>query len=248
MSCHQGHACRSIVVCPNDILSAGVAHTEEKICFGDETNEVFVYRFIWSKVEIIGLELEQYLKIFPQSSISQPLKEVEDRMERWLEGKEKVQEYDAYLQFITNELFAFRMTHFLFNDSVSLKIASTLPPPIITRVFICHACEHLSFGPYGGVPGFGSSSSPIEFKWLKEIEGIWAVNQAVKEYIEIYVKGLSPTYLPLHPAIFGESPFKMYHNFDAPYVLAINPGSVKGFVIFRELAEKMKDIQFAVGA
>lgn len=82
----QGHSCRSIVLCSKkDIISARIPYTEEKSCFGDEKNEVSVYRFVWGKVEIIGLELENYLRIFPRSTLSQPLKEVEDRMERWLE-------------------------------------------------------------------------------------------------------------------------------------------------------------------
>lgn len=37
----------------------------------------------------------------------------------------------------------------------------------------------------------------------------------------------------------------MYQNFDAPYVLTINPGSVKGYVIFEELAKKMPEVKFA---
>ncbi|CAG8497957.1 12254_t:CDS:2 [Acaulospora morrowiae] len=241
----RGHICRSIVLCwENDLLAAGVDYTEERVCFGDESNEVCVYRFVWGNVEIIGLELERYLKIFPRSSLSKPLKNVEDRLERWLEDKETAAEYDAYRRFIMKELTSFRTTHFIFNDSVSLKIASALPPTI-TRVFICHACEHLSFGPYGGVPGFGSTSSQTELQWLKEIEGVWAVSNAIKDYIKAYGKELRATHLPLHPAIFGEPPFKRYHNFDSPYVLAINPGSVKGYVIFKELAEKMSDVSFA---
>ncbi|CAG8488049.1 7164_t:CDS:2 [Acaulospora colombiana] len=192
---------------------------------------------------VLEMKLERYLEVFPRSSLSKPLKNVEDRMKRWLEDKEYAAEYDAYRRFIIKELMSFGATHFVFNDSVSLKIASTLPSTI--RVFICHACEHLPFGPYGGVPGFGSSSSQTEHKWLKEIEGVWAVSRAIKDYMTAHGRGLHSTYLPLHPAIFGKLPFKKYYNFDSPYVLAINPGSVKGYTIFRNLAERMEDVKFA---
>nr|CAG8514964.1 14493_t:CDS:2 [Entrophospora candida] len=231
----QGHACISLVLCwKNDILAAGVNYIEEKVCFDLEKDKVRVYRFIWGNVGMIGLELEDYLKIFPRSSISNPLED----------DKESATEYNFYLHFIKKEIMTFRATHFIFNDSVALKIASTLPSSI-TRIFICHACEHLSFGPYGGVPGFGSTCSPVEHKWLKEIEGVWSVSRAVKRYIDIYGEGISSTYLPLHPATYGQPPFKRYYNFDAPYVIIINPGAIKGYTIFKEIVEKMRDVQFA---
>ncbi|CAG8575747.1 3332_t:CDS:2 [Racocetra fulgida] len=170
-------------------LSSQVEYSEEKCSFGDKNNHVTIYRFIWNNVEIVGLELDEYLKIFPKSTLFHPLKYVEERITRWL--------------------------------------------------------EHLPFGPYSGAPGFDSPTSLIEHKRLKKIEGVWAVSRAIKHYIEIYGEGVLATYLPLHPTTFGEPPFKKYHNFDAPYVLIPNPASIKGYAIFKELTEKMPDIQFA---
>ncbi|CAG8477717.1 8884_t:CDS:2 [Racocetra persica] len=241
----QGHACRSVVLCwKKDVLDAKVEYSEEKCSFGDKNNHITIYRFIWNNVEIVGLEVEEYLKIFPKSTLFHPLKDVEERITRWLEDKEFLPEYDAYQHFITDEIMLFGATHFVFNDSISLKIASNLSGTI-ARIFICHACEHLPFGPYSGAPGFDSPTSLIEHKRLKKIEGVWAVSRAIKNYIEIYGEGVLATYLPLHPATFGEPPFKRYHNFDAPYVLIPNPASIKGYAIFKELTEKMPDIQFA---
>ncbi|CAG8575030.1 12657_t:CDS:2 [Gigaspora margarita] len=235
----QGHACRSIVLCwKKDVLDAKVEYSEEKRSFGDKNNLISIYRFTWNNVEIVGLELEEYLNIFPKSTLNHPLNDIEERMMHCLP------EYDAYHHFITDELMSFDATHFVFNDSISLKIASTLPGSIV-RIFICHACEHLPFGPYSGVPGFGSSTSPIERKRLKEIEGIWAVSHAIKSYIDTYGEGVLATFLPLHPAIYGKPPYKRYYNFDATYVLITNPSSIKGYTIFKKLAEKMPDVQFA---
>ncbi|RIA97239.1 Glycosyltransferase Family 4 protein [Glomus cerebriforme] len=243
----KGHTCRSFVLCSkNDLLSAHVDnYTEEQYCFGNEKNKVRIYRFVWNGVEIVAPEHDDYIKVFPPgSSFSRPFDDLEKRKKRWMENKELFPEYDAYVNFITNELVSLHATHFIFNDSVALKIASTLPSSIC-RIFICHACEHLSFGPYAGVPGFCSTSSPFEYKWLKEIEGVWAVSRAVKEYIGTYGEEVRATHLPLHPAIFGEVPFKKYCNFEAPYVVSINPGSYKGYSIFKKLAERNKDIRFA---
>ncbi|KAF0553869.1 UDP-Glycosyltransferase/glycogen phosphorylase [Gigaspora margarita] len=241
----QGHACRSIVLCwKKDVLDAKVEYSEEKRSFGDKNNLISIYRFTWNNIEIVGLELEEYLKIFPKSTLNHPLNYIEERMMHWLEDKECLPEYDAYHHFITGELMSFDATHFVFNDSISLKIASTLPGSIV-RIFICHACEHLPFGPYSGVPGFGSSTSPIERKRLKEIEGVWAVSYAIKSYIDTYGEGVLATFLPLHPTIYGKPPYKRYYNFDATYVLITNPSSIKGYTIFKKLAEKMPDVQFA---
>jgi len=76
-------------------------------------------------------------------------------------NSEKFRALEEYIKQVAEE---FRPTHFISNESTSLKISFDLP---VIRVFIIHAAEHLPFGPYKNSSGFGSYGSVDESKRLQ---------------------------------------------------------------------------------
>ena len=116
----------------------------------------------------------------------------------------------------------------------------------ISRIFICHAVEHLPFGPYTGLPGWGSCESSLQTSRLGRLDGIVSVSGAVRSYIQEHGK-LDSTVLRFPAQVFGEQPFPSFDNFDNEdsFVVAVNPGIPKGFHIFLELAKSLPDQKFA---
>jgi len=51
-------------------------------------------------------------------------------------------------------------------------------------------------------------------------------------------------HLPLPKGVYGSAPFTKLNNFDQKYVVAINPGIVKGFCLFKKIAMNMPDFTF----
>lgn len=169
-----------------------------------------------------------------------------DERALWLQDAKKVEAFEALSYCMCQIAERFKPTHVIFNEGVSVKISSQLPPSVV-RVFICHAVEHLPFGPFAGVRGFGSGRSQRECARLKSVDSIVAVSNAVKNYIEKY--GSMPSvHIPNHPALYGEGPFPDFsENFDAgKFVSCVNGGVCKGFCIIHDLVQKMRDVQFGV--
>jgi len=129
----------------------------------------------------------------------------------------------------------------IFNESITLKVSAKYRDLI--RVFICHACEHLPFGPYGAVPSFLSGISAIEVKRFHQLDAVFAVSKAVQKYIQDH--GNYPAiHIPLPKGVYGAGPFAKLNNFDEKYVVAINPGIVKGFCLFKNIAMSMPEFTF----
>lgn len=212
----------------NDVASYTVEHHHlgRSLASGKPIRQR-VYRFSFDGINTIGLELDDWLEVFPKSWMTKPIRPALERHAAWLEDREPVPEYEAYAEFLRRELAEFKAEYFIFNEATSLKIAANSPH--LVRIFIVHCCEHLPFGPYAAVPGFGSSTSEVERRRIiEDTDGIWVVSAAMKEYVEKY-GGIKSTQLPLHPLLYGEGPdWPFYDNFDTGKVVAINPGAVKG--------------------
>ncbi|ORX87730.1 UDP-Glycosyltransferase/glycogen phosphorylase [Basidiobolus meristosporus CBS 931.73] len=192
-----------------------------------------VYRFSFKNMEVVAFDQEDCERVFTP--------EFKKHRTSWIGNEERFTEMETYQGFVRSEFTQFKATHVIFNESISLKIFSEVTSTV--KVFICHACEHLSFGPFAGFPNFGTSKSEVETQRLKMVDGLWVVSKSLKEYIAEH-SGIDATYMPIHPLTFGPRPFRTYDNFKHGYVTAINPGPVKGFHIFRDVAKRLPDVSF----
>ncbi|KAK9768398.1 hypothetical protein K7432_000999 [Basidiobolus ranarum] len=211
-------------------------YTTEKLELNQLTSpstSLQVYRFYFKNMEVVGFDLADCQRVFTS--------EFQQRRIRWLGEEEEFPDMENYRKFLLNEYAKFHPTHVIFNESTSLKIFSDLKG--VVKVFICHACEHLSFGPYAGYPNFGTSKSDIETQRLRKVDGLWVVSKCIQKYIADY-SGIEATYMPIHPLTYGAQPFPVYNNFNHGLVTAINPGSVKGFHIFLDLAKSLPHVTF----
>lgn len=126
--------------------------------------------------------------------------------------------------------------------------ASELPNLDICRVVVLHTAEQLPFGPFaGGVPGM--TSSPREIDLLHQLDGIWSVSKAIKDYAMRYGQ-LQTDFFVHHPWTYLEEkthqmPMK-WQNWDKKYVGMINPCAVKGSGILLKLAKACPHLDFLV--
>ncbi|KAJ3034641.1 hypothetical protein HDV00_004823 [Rhizophlyctis rosea] len=228
---------------------------ESEVMLGDQV--VKIYRFEWEwppckgkSIQVIGLDINAWVCIFGtgQQGKGKGLCKL-DRWKGWLEDKIS----DPYLASLTifalNEIRLSGATHYICNEATSLKIITSNPtPPSYARIFLCHAYEHLPFGPYASHTGF--LSSPPDLARLHQIEGIWTVSKALEQYIRHYDEGLKDVVtLPNHPFVYatdqGEWDSIPFHdNFDTGKIAAINPGVVKGWPVLKRVVEEMPDVEF----
>jgi glycosyltransferase involved in cell wall biosynthesis len=223
--------------------------SESTWVFQDGKIRVPRYKFEFCGIETVGCEC---------GIVAQPLvsknKEEQDARLRWLAQEENdcssENERDEYLVFealkayLRLEIADFGPTHFLCNDGVRLQACDGVPN--IIKVFICHAVEHLPFGPFAGVNGFGCGRSQAEVQRLKNVDAVFAVSKAVQKYIKKYGR-IEATHVPNPVALYGPGPFlDLSENTDPErkYVVAINCGYCKGFDIFVGLAKKLADVPF----
>ncbi|TPX64259.1 hypothetical protein SpCBS45565_g06004 [Spizellomyces sp. 'palustris'] len=231
-----GHEVKMLALPYKDDLASISNHTSAgRRHFGSYELEVF--RFSYKGIEVVGLEVEQYA-----NAMEGP--QVKAQHVAWLENKVDVPELDARRSFVHEEIASFRPTHLLMNEPSSLKIAmdGNLKHPCV-RVFIAHDCNNLPFGPFS-VDGPGDA----QLARLREVEGLWTVSKALKQYFLEFGQLDNAKVLPNHPWIFSDEPEKLpyYDNWDKKYVCAINPGAVKGFHIVHAVAQSMPDVEFLV--
>lgn len=121
-------------------------------------------------------------------------------------------------------------------------------PARVRRVFIIHTAEQLPVGPFaGGIPG--GACSVREHRLLHEVDGIWAVSNAIKEYATMH-GNYNTKVLYHHPwnYLVGDAhalPRRRY-NWDKKTVLMVNPCYVKGSDILIGVARQCPDIHFLV--
>jgi hypothetical protein len=117
--------------------------------------------------------------------------------------------------------------------------AVAMPEINVCRIGIIHTAEQLPFGPYaGGVPGH--VSSPSEHNLLQQLDGIWSVSNAIKQYALTHGQ-LRSTFFVHHPWTYLEEkkhglPVHL-HNWDKKYIGMINPCPVKGGQIVVDIAK-----------
>lgn len=125
---------------------------------------------------------------------------------------------------------------------------SELPGLDISRVVVLHTAEQLPFGPFsGGMPGM--NSSPKELSLLRQLDGIWSVSVAIKDYAMKYGQ-LQTDFFVHHPWTYLEDdthrmPCQM-HNWDKKSVGMINPCAVKGSKILLDLAAACPHLDFLI--
>ncbi|HEX6716595.1 MAG TPA: glycosyltransferase, partial [Pyrinomonadaceae bacterium] len=103
-------------------------------------------------------------------------------------------------------------------------------------VCIVHTPSFLPFGPQAFFP------SSLRTKLFEQGIVLVAVSEFVKEYI-LRWGGLESTriYLP----VYGEGPFPSLGHYDNKFVTIVNPCTVKGIEIFKDLAQASPEIEFA---
>jgi hypothetical protein len=149
---------------------------------------------------------------------------------------------------MNTHLALFQPTHIIFNDSLSLNATLSMPLDVDAhRIFVIHCAEQLPFGPYAG--GLTESAcSPRELDLLRDVDGIWAVSQAIKDYA--YKHGqLETTFLVHDPWTYLDERThqlpRQYHNWTNQIVGMINPSQVKGVKILLDLAKRLPRVKFA---
>ena len=120
----------------------------------------------------------------------------------------------------------------------------------LSRIGIIHTAEQLPFGPYaGGMPGHGTS--PSELKLLQELDGIWSVSNAIKQYALDYGQ-LQTSFFVHHPWTYLDEKKRQLpvplHNWDKQFIGMINPCAVKGLPILINIAKSCPQYNFLVYA
>lgn len=155
-----------------------------------------------------------------------------------------------FVRFLQDEIVRFSPTHIISNDGLSIQAssASELPGLDVCRIGVVHTAEQLPFGPFsGGIPGHTSSTG--EFDLLRQLDGIWSVSNAIKDYAHEYGQ-LQTKFLVHHPWTYlleksHEMPAHL-HNWDKKFVGMINPCAVKGSRILLNLAKACPQLDFLV--
>jgi hypothetical protein len=95
----------------------------------------------------------------------------------------------------------------------------------------------------------GHASSPSEFDLLQQLDGIWSVSNAIKQYALEHGQ-LQTSVFVHHPWTYleekkHEMPIHL-HNWDKKFIGMINPCVVKGSQIFINLAKVCPQFDFLV--
>lgn len=162
---------------------------------------------------------------------------------RWLKCNENEELFSGWQDFFNKVAQEYKPTHYFCNDSTALKLSESIGDTSV-RIFVIHSTEHLPFGPSFCVPeGLSGTKSEAETERLARVDSIWSVSKAIGEYALEY-GGLEYTLVPIHPTIYGKLPDAL-SNWDAEFVVAINPGLLKGFPILDGLARDLPAVKFA---
>ncbi|KAF3001789.1 hypothetical protein E8E13_001757 [Curvularia kusanoi] len=155
-----------------------------------------------------------------------------------------------FVSFLQNEITSFAPTHIMFNDGLSMHATSISEMPELDacRISVIHTAEQLPFGPFfGGM--YCHVSSPREAKLLQELDGIWSVSNAIKQYALEHGR-LHTEFFTHHPWTYlnqyDHSMPTRLHNWDKRYVGMVNPCVVKGIQIFASIAARCPKHEFLV--
>ena len=103
-------------------------------------------------------------------------------------------------------------------------------------VYIAHTPQFLPFGSKSWNP----DSRGLEI--VRRARAVVTIGHHMAEYVSRHA-GVTPHVI--HPPIYGNPPWPRYSNFDAEWLLMVNPCQVKGIAIFRGVAERLPQRQFA---
>ena len=103
-------------------------------------------------------------------------------------------------------------------------------------VFLAHTPQFLPFGPESWNP----DRAALEI--VHSARAVVTIGQHMAAYVRRYA-GVNAAVI--HPPIYGRGSWPQYSNFEAGWILMINPCQVKGITIFRGLAERFPQHQFA---
>ncbi|KAK7951412.1 uncharacterized protein PG986_007140 [Apiospora aurea] len=201
-------------------------------------------------VEIVALDQEAFEMAFGgKARLHEEMrKETATYIEARHSSEEACPRLSDYVSFVQGEITRFSPTHILSNDGLSIQCTSALVMPHldVCRLTVVHTAEQLPFGPFaGGVPGH--ASSPREHDLLGQLNGIWSVSNAIKQYALEYGQ-LATDFLVHHPWTYLEDgthaiPAQV-HNADKKFVGMINPCPVKGSKILIDIAKACPHLDF----
>ncbi|KAK3361564.1 UDP-Glycosyltransferase/glycogen phosphorylase [Lasiosphaeria ovina] len=180
------------------------------------------------------------------------------RKELWQETKDYIETGEAsdlvkaLVNLYTASITEFRPTHVVFNDAMTMKIASLHPDRAkFKRVVVVHTAEQLPFGPYcSGLPGHCMSAEK-EDVMLRDVDGIWVVSRAIHDYALKYgnleTKFLNHSTMTYLDSKTGGIPERR-RNENKDDVGLINPCPYKGLAILVALAKKLPHVNFVTWA
>ncbi|KAK4147360.1 glycosyltransferase [Dichotomopilus funicola] len=157
---------------------------------------------------------------------------------------------NTLVKFLSKIIIRLQPTHIIFNDPLTMKVTAVHPArETFKRINIIHTAEQIPYGPFvAGVDGHCLSPA-AENELLRDLDGIWAVSKAVKDYAWTYGK-LETTFL-VHPistyldSVTGGLP-RVRNNVDKTEVGMINPCPHKGLSILLALAQRFPQMDFVV--
>ncbi|KEQ80921.1 hypothetical protein M438DRAFT_280712 [Aureobasidium pullulans EXF-150] len=217
--------------------------------FGQPGTDVVVSDLVMDDgVEFVALESEAFDAAFGGKESLH--KEMGRETAQYIEtGKSSARLLD-FVSFLQKEIARFSPTHIISNDGLSIQASLALNSASTTvrRVAVVHTAEQLPFGPFfGGMPGHASSHRELDC--LRQLDGIWSVSNAIKQYALDHGQ-LDTSFFVHHPWTYLEEKKHtmpaQHHNWDKRFVGMINPCVVKGSHILVELAKVCPYFDFLV--
>ncbi|EAQ85365.1 hypothetical protein CHGG_09379 [Chaetomium globosum CBS 148.51] len=155
---------------------------------------------------------------------------------------------DYLVKLFAKHITDFQPTHVIFNDPITMKLSASHPMRhTFKRINIIHTAEQLPFGPFvAGVDGHCLSPA-AENRLLRDLDGIWSVSNAVKDYA--WTHGRLMTKFLVHPPmtyldrVTGGMPV-VRNNIDKDEIGMVNPCPHKGLSILIALARKFPHLKF----
>jgi hypothetical protein len=155
---------------------------------------------------------------------------------------------NSLVTFFSSHIKTFEPTHVIFNDPITMKVTEGHSErKTFKRINIIHTAEQLPFGPFvAGVDGH-CLSPRVENDMLRDLDGIWSVSVAVKDYAWTYGR-LATTFLVHPPMTYldtatGGMPV-VRNNIDKDEIGMVNPCPHKGLSILVALAKKFPHMKF----
>ena len=103
-------------------------------------------------------------------------------------------------------------------------------------VYLAHTPQFYPFGP----ESWNANREGTEA--VRRCAAVVAISRTMRDYIEKHT-GCATTVI--HPPMYGEGPYARYENFGNGYFTIINPCTVKGISIFRDLVTHFPQLRFA---